>query len=383
MNVEQFGQFKTGRLEPINPEGRFHDYAFIPDRLPPRWSMDSSLWPLVVEARDRVASLNGAGGILPNPALLLRPLQRKEAIKSNSIEGTFVTPEELLLFEAERNQDRDPSASNVNDWREVLLYDKALSDGCSRIEQGHKLDRTLMCDLHRSLLQTVRGKDKNPGIFRDTQVYVEAGRRYIPPPPEHINELITDLEAFHEQSDIDPLVRAFIAHYQFEAIHPYKDGNGRLGRLILSLSIYKWLNHSHAWLYLSDFFDKNRREYINRLLAISTSGEWDEWIKFCLLGAIQQAEVAICTCKKLDAIKKQYYDELGPLSSRMNAIISRLLTDPLLRINRLAKELGVSYNTAASDVQKLADRGILVELPNLRPKAYVAQAIFSAAYDAS
>lgn len=379
MNIEQFGEFKTGQLIPINPEGRFHDHAFVPNDLPPPWQPDHALWPVIAEARDRVAKLDGAGGILPTPGLLLRPLQRREAIRSNSIEGTFVTPEELLIFEAERNQSKEPQNQRRNDWREVIHYDRALSEGCSRIERGDKLDRVLFCDLHRSLLQTARGKDKSPGVFRDTQVYVEAGRRFIPPPPEAIDGLIGNLEAFLESDTYDPLVRAFIAHYQFEAIHPFKDGNGRLGRLILSLCIYKWLKQSHAWLYLSEFFDENRREYIDRLLEVSTKGTWREWVHFCLLGAIQQAESAVGTCRKLDEIRRRYEQQVGHLS-RMNAIIAKLLTNPIIETSQLARDLGLAYNTAKADIEKLVEKKILYEIVGSRPRSYCAREFFDVAY---
>lgn len=381
MRIEPFGEFKTGQLIPINPEGRFHDYAFVPNPLPPAWAPGESIWPLIAQARASVERLEGAGGILPSPGLLLRPLQRREAIKSNSIEGTYVSPEELLLFEAEQSQVRDPKNERMNDWREVIRYDFALNEGCQRIAAGETIDRKLICDLHRSLLQTARGKDKRPGQLRDRQVYVEAGRRYIPPPPEYVDGLIANLETYLQSRDSDPLVRAFIAHYQFEAIHPFEDGNGRIGRLILSLCIYKWLGHSNAWLYLSEFFDRNRKEYINRLLAVSTSGEWNEWVEFCLHGAIQQADSATATCRRLDELKRKYEQQVGHLSSRMNAILQRLLTNPIIETSQLARELGLSYNTVKRDIQKLVNNGILDELPDSRPRAYCAREFFSIAYD--
>ena len=380
MRIERFGALKTGQLIPIKPNGKYHDHAFIPNELPPAWEPSASLWQRIAEARDRVATLDGAGGILPNPALLLRPLQRREAIKSNSIEGTYVTAEELLRFEAEKNQQNDPTTERQMDWREVKLYDTALKLGCDKIGAGAHLNGELFRELHRKLLM-FRGKDKHAGQIRDTQVYVEAGRRYIPPPPDQLAGLISNLEAFLAETAYDPLVRAFIAHYQFEAIHPFEDGNGRIGRLILSLSIYKWLHHSHAWLYLSEFFDKNRREYLDMLLAVSTNGEWDEWIDFCLLGAVQQAESALATCRKLDAIKRRYEQQVGHLSSRMNRIISKLLCDPIISVGAISQLLGSSYNTAKSDIDKLVKHGILSEMTSFkRPKSYVAQEIFDIAY---
>lgn len=379
MKIDQFGEFKTGTLVHIRPEGRFDDYAFVPNPLPTSWMPDRELWPLIAEARDRVATLNGTGGILPNPTLLLSPLQRREAIKSNSIEGTYVKAEEYLLFEAEQDKAKDGHNVSNSDWNEVFCYMDALSYGCDRIAQGTSIDRSLFCDLHKILMERSRGSNKTPGYMRGMQVYVEAGRRYIPPPPDKVSELMDNLEAYLAGTHCDPLVAAFIAHYQFEAIHPFQDGNGRLGRLILSLCIYKWLAHSHAWLYLSEFFDANRREYITRLFTVSTSGEWEEWVRFCLQGAIRQAESAIRTCKKLEELKKKYHDSVGHLSSRMHSIIEMLLSEPIIETHQLAKRLKVHYNTAKSDVDKLVERGVLEQLKISR-KTFCAHELFDAAY---
>lgn len=381
VRIEDFGEFKTGQLKPIRPGGRVNDYAFVPDSLPAALLPDSSLWQLIAEARDRVGTLNGIGGVLPAPGLLLRPLQRREAIKSNSIEGTYVTPEELLLFELEQNKERGPDTQRRDDWREVAAYDWALIDGVNMVSTGERIDKKLICHLHRQLMQGVRGKDKRPGHVRDIQVYVEAGRRFIPPPAEYLESLLSNFEDYLQSESGDPLVRAFISHYQFEAIHPFLDGNGRLGRLLLSLCVYKWLNHSHAWLYLSEFFDKNRKEYIRRLYAVSASGEWNEWIKFCLIGAIERAEFAISTCKRLNDLKREYESRVGHLSKRINAIISGLLCDPFIEASELARRLGISYNSAKRDIDKLMEHNVLKEWASTRRKIYCAHEVFSAAYD--
>lgn len=381
MQVERFGHFKTGLLVPIRINERLSDFAFAPNPLPPAWEPSGRVWPLIAEARDRVASLDGAGGILPNPSLLLRPLQRREAIKSNSIEGTYVSPEELLQFEAEKNQNKDPLDERRNDWREVLFYDRALNEGCERIERGDPIDRRLICDLHAILLRSSRGRDKTPGEFRGRQVYVEASRRFIPSPPELLEEQVADLESYFHSNHGDPLVRAFIAHYQFEAIHPFQDGNGRIGRLILSLCVYKWLRHSHAWLYLSEFFDKHRTEYINKLFSVSTDGDWEEWVEFCLLGTIEHAEASVDRCKKLNDLKRMYEVEIGTASPRMGRILNLLLSNPFTDTTRLSQELNVSFHTAQADIKKLCTAGVLEALKTTgRRQSYCAQEIFSVAY---
>ncbi|MBI5764915.1 MAG: Fic family protein [Planctomycetes bacterium] len=380
MQIERFGEFKTGCLVPIALNERVNDYAFVPNPLPPSWRINDALWPLIATAREKLGNLNGIGCTLPTPALLLRPLQRREAITSNSIEGTHVTPEELLLFEADQKQHME--SARRNDWLEVSLYDQALNEGCRRISEGHAIDRHLMIDLHHMLLSSARGKEKSPGQIRNVQVFIGEGRRFIPPPPELLEEQITNLESYlASNAERDPLLRAFIAHYQFEVIHPFKDGNGRIGRLILSLCIYKWLGHSHAWLYLSEYFDRNRREYIGKLSAVSTSGEWEEWVEFCLHGTIEQADSAIARCHRLGEIKRKYEAVIGDASARMSKIITRLLTDPIVEVTQLAEHCDVTYHTAKADIDKLLSAGVLTELKSVRrPKAYCATEIFNVAY---
>lgn len=381
MQAEKFGQFKTGLLVPIKINERRNDYAFSPNPLPADWAPDVKLWPLITEARAAVSALDGAGGILPNPSLLFRPLQRREAIKSNRIEGTYVSAEEMLRYEVHKSLNKDYHGEKINDWQEVMEYDLAIGVGCERIAQGDPLDRKLICDLHSKLLSGSRGKDKSPGHFRDGQVYV-SGSRYIPPTADLIESQFANLEEYLTSAHCDPLVRAFIAHYQFEAIHPFKDGNGRLGRLLLSLCIYKWLGHSHAWLYLSEYFEKNRAEYIDRMFNISTNGNWEEWIEFCLLGTIEQANSALDKCRKLNDIKRRYEQKYSQLSPRMGLIINGLLSIPYTDAVQLSRDLGVSRPTAQADILKLCEAGVLKHLPGTsRPKAYSASEIFEIAYD--
>jgi len=384
MKIERFGEFKTGEIEPILAEGKFPDYAFIPKRLPPLWKIPERLFQLVAEARDRVGTLAGTGSILPNPALLLRPLQKREAIKSNSIEGTYVKAQELLLFEAEKNYQENDQPINPSekrlDWGEVLLYERAINIGCERIASGSAIDVGLICDLHRLVLMGARGQHKDPGLIRDTQVFVEAGRRYIPPPQQYLGELLEDLVKYMTTDHLDPLVRAFITHYQFEAIHPFKDGNGRIGRILLSLCIHKWLRHSHAWLYLSEFFDKHRTEYFNRLLSISTNGEWDEWIEFCLLGTIEQAEVTLARCRKLIEIKKDYEAKFSQHNSRMSTIISMLFDNPMIEVVQVQRELNISYKTARGDLLHLCKHNVIRDMEMSRPRVFCADEIFETAY---
>ena len=381
MELTRFTEHKTGRVLPIRVGDRQDDWAFVPNPLPPSWTQHPRLWPLIVQAHSQIARLDGIGQNLVDARLLLRPLQRLEALSSNSLEGTFVTPTELLLFEAQKSDAAPAGQRRTEDWREVLNYDRAIEHGCRLIEQGRELNAALFCELHAMLLAGGRGRDKRPGAFRNTQVYVGVDRRYIPPPADAVAACVADLEAYLGAGDaLDPLVRAYVAHYQFEAIHPFHDGNGRLGRLLLSLMIHKWMRLSQPFLYMSEFFDKNRKDYIEKLYRVSTHGEWDEWIEFCLLGTIEQADSSIRRCQELQALKARYQQDAGLTGRRMHTLIDRLFSAPIVTIAEIAEEFDVTYHTAQSDVERLVRAGILVQITNQRPKAFVAREIFDIAY---
>jgi Fic family protein len=380
MDITRFTEYKTGTLTPIVIRDNLNAFAFEPNPLPQlNWVPDSSTWQLIADARDRVSTLNGISFTLPNPALLLTPLQKREAIKSNSIEGTFVTPEEMLLFEEEHLKKANDSNEKQKDWWEVHCYEQAMNSGCSRIERGDEIDSESICDLHRILLTNSRGKDKGPGLFRDTQVYVSS--RYNPPPVSSIRGHMDNLTQYMKEKNGDPLVKAAITHYQFEAIHPFKDGNGRIGRLLYSLCIFKWLKHANAWLYMSEFFDKNRLEYYNRLFAVSTDGDWEEWVKFCLRGNIEQADLSIQRCVRLNELRKQYEDTIGKDNPRMSLIVRLFLSNPFITVSKLSQELNISYNTAKADIDKLCEHKILEPVSkSKRPIFYCALDIFKIAY---
>ncbi len=387
MKIEHFSEFKTGRLVPITNYRGYPDWAFIPQALPPAITMTNTLWSLLNEATRKVERLNGLGSGLPSPSLLLRPLQRREALTSNSLEGTFVSPRELLLFEVEKSATptgADPAESTDarrGDWIEVANYDRALQRGSAELRSGRPLDIALLCELHSLLLRGARGRHKNPGIVRDSQVYVGVSGRYIPPPVSELDAALANWASYlTETNDVDPLIRAYIAHYQFEAIHPFMDGNGRIGRLWLSLTLQRWLSHSQAWLYMSEFFEKHRKDYIERLFRISTHGEWAEWIEFCLIGTREQAETSIARCERLNALKADYLQRVK--GGRSRDIIELLFDNPFIDAPRLTRLLGVSQPTARSDIMELEQAGILTHITETKsPRVFVAMNIFHTAYD--
>lgn len=376
MNIENFSEFKTGQLIPL--EGK-KSWAFVPNPLPPKWEMSERLWLLIGEARQAVGDLNGSGNRLPNPPLLLRPLQRREALRSSSLEGTHATPKELLLFEKMRKKAGADESSDKNQWREVHNYYTVIRLGHQLAAKGHPFDRELFCRLHKALMKGVRGENKNPGEIRTQQVHVS---RFTPPPPSELSQCLSEFENYLAiETDGDPLVRAFIAHYHFEAIHPFADGNGRIGRVILSLMITKWLGLSHPWLYLSEFFENNRSDYMNCLFRISTHGEWDEWIELCARATIEQAGLSIDRCTALENLKKEYRDKVSGENPRLHLIIELLFASPLLYVVEVRDKLKITYPTARDDMLKLKKLGVVSELEDEHPKMYSADRILEIAYD--
>lgn len=358
----------------------FSDWAFIPEELPPAWEFDTDLWSLLADAREALGTLNGIGQTLPDPELLLRPLQGRESISSSSIEGTFVTPEQLLLFEMDP---KEPVSANEQraDWMEVFNYSQALRIGCDMITT-QPFSHHVIRSVHAALLSGVRGRDKSPGEYRKGQVQIGSNARFVPPPPAEIPRLMDNLIEYTNDSGDghDPLVKSFIAHYQFEAIHPFSDGNGRIGRALISMMIYKWQGHAHPWLYLSAFFEKYKDEYIGNLFKISTRGRWKTWIEFCLRGTVSQANDAIERCNRFRALRDEYHDRVQSHTPRTHMLIEGLFKEPIVTITRTAEKLGVTYHTAKRDIEKLVACGILSELKTTRPKAFYAKELFTIAY---
>lgn len=383
MDYTQFTNLKPGVLVPITTRLGHADHAFVPNALPGDWRMNPKLWPLVCDARDHVGRLEQIKGILPNPALLLRPLQRREAIHSSMLEGTYTTAEQLLLYEHTRGEGNDEPTSNREiDNQEVFNYYEALRQGHNWIAEGKPISAELTLQLHRILMTGVRGKDKTPGVFRSVQANVGSGRKFIPPPPDPMNDCLAEFLKYLSTDDptFDPLVRAFVTHYQFEAIHPFVDGNGRVGRLLLALCVAKWCRLSMPWLYLSEYFDQYRSEYVMLLFRVSSHGEWDEWIEYCLRGTLQQASVAIVRCTQLKALRDAYKNQVVGHGERMLQIIEMLFESPIVRASEIKEGCGVSYETARVDIKKLTDLGILEKLERRYPQTFAAREVLRIAY---
>lgn len=379
MDPKQFTTHSPGKLLSIHT-GWGKDYAYLPNPLPPSWTFPAELWPVLSEAKQQMGLLEGLGRTIPNPHILLRPLLRREAIRSSALEGTFASAKELLLFELDPKtpeSDDDP----VNERLEVDNYRKALQYGA---ESELPLCWRLVCELHSLLLTNVRGRDRAPGQFRKIQVGI-GGTRFIPPPPDQIIDPLNSLERYihRNEGSYDPLVECFLVHYQFETIHPFIDGNGRVGRVLLTLMLQRTCGFSKPWLYLSEYLEANREAYMQLLFEVSTKGHWTEWVEFCLHGTLAQARETIIRCERILRLKDSYMRRLSEIdgSTRLSTIVEKVFDSPFVQITHLARELGIHYQTAQADLEKLQQGKILIELSDIRPRTFFAPEVFEVAYE--
>ena len=383
MDITNFTEFKTGQLEPIVTEKGKQTWAFIPNRLPSGVELTAAQWSDVAHAQQAVGSLEQIRAILPDPFLLLTPLQRREAIISSRLEGTYTLPEQMLLFDVEQEADAAQASASPrsSENREVWNHYEALRKGHNWLSASKPLDQSLILHLHETLMSGVRGEDKNPGKFRDCHVAVgRRPRRFIPPPPEKIESCVADLVEYMTNGETNGLIKSYEVHYQFEAIHPFQDGNGRVGRVLLSLCVSSWLGLSMPWLYMSEFFEKHKREYNERLFNISANGEWAEWFDFAMQGTVEQSQASIKRCERLRKLQDQYTKQVFQLGTRMRGIIDMVFVRPVIRIAQVAEKFGVSNEAARLDINKLVDVGILRALPRTRPRAFACFPIIDAAY---
>lgn len=368
----------AGTLVKIPPRG---ESAFIPNPLPTEYNVPAAIVPLWVQAREMVGELRGIGKTLPDHGLLSRPLRQREALRSSSLEGTYATPAELLAYERDPREP-DSKGDPANSWREVHNYQRALEFGQTLVADGYPFSEWLVRQLHKTLLGGVRGDDKSPGEIRQVQVHIGAGNRFTPPPQEHLAALMGQLEReIQLETPIDPLIRTFMVHYQFETIHPFRDGNGRVGRLLMALMIYRCCGFDMPWLYLSEFFEKHKDEYIDGLYAVSAQNDWDNWIRLCLLATIEVGKSTIARVKQLLAIKQNYEEIIKGMHGRdrLVHIVPKLFSSPMLQYSDLQTELGISYPTARNDIDAMLAAGMLTDLGG-SPRTFYATDIFRVAY---
>ncbi|MGH9795938.1 MAG: Fic family protein [Candidatus Acidiferrales bacterium] len=351
-------------------------WTYVPAPLPPKLDLGLEALEELSEANLALGQLEGIGHRLPNPHLLIGPFLRREAVLSSRIEGTEANAEDLLLFEAAPTE--EPKSPDV---REVSNYVKALQHGLQRL---HKLPvgLDLIREMHKVLTEGVRGGEKRPGEFRTTQNYI--GRpgqpvseaRFVPPPPDEVGRVLGELEKFLQaKSPYPALINLALIHYQFETIHPFVDGNGRVGRLLISLLLCDWKLLSQPLLYLSAFFERNRRAYSDLMLAVSKKGTWMDWIQFFLRGVAQQSRDGVLRSKQLLQLWEDYRGkvQMARAFGHLLRIVDQLFETPAMTIRQIQKRLKVSYPTAEANIERLVAAGILVEhTGRLRNRIYVA-----------
>ncbi len=308
----------------------------------------------------------------------------REAIYSSRIEGTVASAEELAMFEADPTTGRErPSV------REVWNYLSAAEQGLERVraEPGLEIDQSFIQSLHRILMSGAqRSNEVTPGEFRHVQNWIGrrvtsiAQARYVPPPPREmfaaLDELALYLKAPHESSGI---VRIALAHYQFEAIHPFIDGNGRVGRLLVTLLLAKWGFLDLPLLHLSAYFERHINEYTDRMLAVSQRGDWRGWVSFFLTGVAEEADSARQRARSLIALRERYRSEIPRVTTSPNAprLADFLFSRPIITIPDAARFLGITYAPALSIVNLFAKAGILTERPGKRPRFFVAEEVLA------
>ncbi|MDR2173135.1 MAG: Fic family protein [Burkholderiales bacterium] len=339
--------------------------AFVPNPLPPKppLQLDDRLLTLAQDAALALGRLDALSSLLPDPQVFLYSYVRKEAVLSSQIEGTQSSLSDLLLFEAEGN----PGVP-LDDVREVSNYVAALELGIARMQEGLPISLRLICETHAVLLRDGRGAGKLPGEFRRSQNWIGGTRpgnaRHVPPPPDKVLECMGALENFlHGKPSILPvLIRAALAHVQFETIHPFLDGNGRLGRLLIVFLLHTEGVLRQPLLYLSLYFMQHRSRYYELLQAVRLEGDWEEWIEFFLEGVINVASGAVDTAQHLLALFQQHRQQVRGLGRRAASalrLLDHLQHHPISTAPRAVTATGMTFNTAQSTFRALADLGIV------------------------
>ena len=339
--------------------------SFKPSALPPKLNIDNDMLKKLVEANRDLIRLDTAAKLIPGSELFISMYVRKEALISSQIEGIQCTLDDVL----------DPKLdTNANlDVADVVNYVKACSYAIERLEKL-PLCKRLFREIHGQLLSGVRGQEKNPGEFRRSQNWIGAANcslkeaRFIPPNVDDMNQAMDELELYmNESDDYDPLIRISLIHYQFETIHPFLDGNGRVGRLLILLYLMQQGLLSKPIIYISYFLKKNQIEYYDRISEVRRSGNYEQWISFFLEAVSAAAKDSLDTVEKLNPLHEQNVKKL-PKTSRSNDNVRKLFDYieqfPIIDIKKTSEAFGISYNTVSSAIKKLEQIGILKQTTN-------------------
>lgn len=389
MNIEEFTSDAPGRL--VGTVMGAH--AFVPAPLPATMDLSAKAVRRLARAENALGRLLGTAAREFNPYLIGSPLLHREAILSSRIEGTVTTPERLVLLQTAAGSEAIPLPPD-DDTREVLNYMRAMRHGLHLLDQIPPSLR-LIREVHKVLLSGVRGDREAPGEFRTMQNFIANSRaddiesaRFVPPPPQEMQQALAEFEVYLNQEpnlEIDPfLVRLALAHYQFEAIHPFRDGNGRVGRLLLPLLLCSHGRLDAPLLYLSAYFERSRRRYMDLLLRVSQRGEFMPWVEYFLQGVEESATEATEQAVALLELRQAYHRgfQTGRSSALLIRLIDHLFEVPSITINQAAELLGVTHQAASNNVRKLVDAGILREVTGRRrSQVFVAPRIIEFMYD--
>ena len=340
--------------------------AFVPKPLPPKppLKLDAELTSLLSAADHRLGRLDGVAATLPNPDLFVAMFVHKEAVLSSQIEGTQASLDDVLEFEAGAGAGEVPG-----DVSEAVNYIAAMNHGLRLIEEL-PLSLRLVKEIHARLLQGVRGSEKEPGQFRRSQNWVGplgtslTEALYVPPAVDDMNQAMGDLESFlHDRRPLPPLIRCGLVHSQFETIHPFLDGNGRMGRLLITFLLCQQGILERPLLYLSYYFKRNRTEYYERLQAVRDRGEWEAWMKFFLRGVVEVSSESAAAIRDILVLRGEHVELVQSALRTANSqrLLDLLYHRPIVSVSDVAEHLGVTFNAANSLVGKFRDLGLLRE----------------------
>lgn len=347
--------------------------AFVPAPLPPLQLDVDRFLPSLTRATQAVGELKGVGRTIPNPLLLVRPLQRREAVSSSSMEGTYTTLTDLFLFEAGASE-----AATRGDTREVANYVRALENAIAALP-ALPISSRMVRDAHRILLTGVarhRGASVDAGELKRDQNWIGGGgrietARFIPAPPDDTPRVLDELMTFiHRQDRPAPLVDAALAHYQFEAIHPFADGNGRVGRMLITLMLMDNGTLPQPLLYMSPYLERHKDRYIDLMYAVSRDGAWEDWIAFFLDAVATSAEETIAVVERMQDLQRTYRErfQTARRSALMLRIIDLAFERPVQSITDFADALGVTYGGAQNNLRELIAQGVAEEVEGTYPK---------------
>lgn len=352
-----------------NLTGELQYKSFVPKPLPlePPLALDEEAVGLLSKANRNIGILEGLSRQIPNIELFVSMYVRKEALLSSQIEGTQATLDDILDPRVEENTNRHVA--------DVVNYIKASQYAKARLKELPICNR-LIKEIHKVLTQNVRGEEKYPGEFRRSQNWLGpagstlSNARYIPPNPDDMLEAMSDLEKFiNHEDELDPLIRIALIHYQFETIHPFLDGNGRVGRLLINLFLMEKKLLSYETLYISYFLKRNRTEYYDRLTEVRTKGNFEQWIKFFLLATNESALEAILTIEELVKLHDENIKivrNTGRVAKTTLKVLNYLGGCPIIDITKTSQELGLSFNAVSNAVNRLIELGILKQTENVQ-----------------